>query len=66
MSTVYAATVTKNSGEFICPPAVPEPGTKMAQDEQLADRLMELTKRVIGEKLNGGQGKDVLGDLLSP
>ncbi|KFA68989.1 hypothetical protein S40285_08858 [Stachybotrys chlorohalonatus IBT 40285] len=66
VSTVYAATVTKNSGEFICPPAVPEPGTKMAQDEQLADRLMELTKRVIGEKLNGGQGKDVLGDLLSP
>lgn len=40
-STVFAATKTTGSGQYICPPAVPEPGSKASQDEALADRLME-------------------------
>ncbi|KAI0841357.1 NAD(P)-binding protein [Hypoxylon sp. FL0890] len=50
VSSMFAATCTKNSGEYICPPAVPEPGSKLSQDEGLADRLMELTWKVVMEK----------------
>ncbi|KAJ2988589.1 hypothetical protein NUW58_g3892 [Xylaria curta] len=45
--TLYAATVTNESGQYICPPAVPESGSKLAQDDALADRLMALTRHVI-------------------
>ncbi|CAJ2514076.1 Uu.00g021950.m01.CDS01 [Anthostomella pinea] len=48
--TMYATTVTKESGKYYCPPAVPEPGSKLAQDDELADRLMELTRKVVMEK----------------
>jgi hypothetical protein len=48
--TMYATTVTDKSGQYICPPAVPEAGSALAQDEELADRLMELTRKVITEK----------------
>lgn len=47
---MFAATVTDKSGQYICPPAIPEPGSKMSQDEALGDRLMELTRKVIMEK----------------
>lgn len=50
VSTVYAATTTRKSGQYICPPAVPEPGSAMSQDEKLADNLMELTRRVVMDK----------------
>ncbi|KAH8176935.1 short chain dehydrogenase domain-containing protein [Sarocladium implicatum] len=50
VSIVYAATAIKESGQYICPPAVPEPGSKLAQDDELADRLMELTRKVVTEK----------------
>ncbi|TDZ67868.1 putative oxidoreductase bli-4 [Colletotrichum trifolii] len=50
VSAVFAATTTKESGQYICPPAIPEPGSKLAQDDELADRLMELTRKVITEK----------------
>lgn len=50
VSTVYAATTIKESGQYICPPAVPEAGSELAQDEALADRLMELTRKVVTEK----------------
>lgn len=50
VSTVYAATTLKDSGKYICPPAVPEPGSKMSQDDELADRLMELTRKTVMEK----------------
>ncbi|KAJ8083495.1 hypothetical protein PM082_009369 [Marasmius tenuissimus] len=49
-STVYAATVADRSGQYINPPATPEPGSKPSQDEKLGDSLMELTRRVIKEK----------------
>ncbi|KAG7117069.1 putative oxidoreductase bli-4 like protein [Verticillium longisporum] len=48
--TVYAATVTKESGQYLCPPIVPEAGSKLAQDDELGDRLMELTRKVVMEK----------------
>jgi NAD(P)-dependent dehydrogenase (short-subunit alcohol dehydrogenase family) len=47
---VFAATVTDQSGQYICPPAVPESGSKLAQDDSLADRLMSLTRQVILQK----------------
>lgn len=50
VSTLFAATKTTKSGEYICPPAIPEPGTELAQDPELAERLMKLTREVIKEK----------------
>ncbi|KAJ8131223.1 hypothetical protein O1611_g2407 [Lasiodiplodia mahajangana] len=47
---MFAATVTEKSGQYICPPAVPESGSKLAQDDALADRLMKLTREVIMQK----------------
>jgi hypothetical protein len=48
--TVYAVTTTEESGQYICPPAIPEPGSELAQSDELADSLMELTRKVISEK----------------
>jgi len=48
--TMYVTTVTKNSGEYICPPAIPEPGSELSRDEELGDRLMELTRTTIVNK----------------
>ena len=48
--TMFATTYTKESGQYICPPAVPEMGSKLSQDEALADRLMELTRKVVMQK----------------
>lgn len=50
VSTVFAATATTKSGEYICPPAVPESGNAMAQDEQLGEDMMKLTRELIKEK----------------
>ena len=49
-SMLYAATATEKSGEYICPPAVPEPGSKLAQDAELGEQLMKLTRELIKEK----------------
>lgn len=50
VSTVFAATTTTKSGEYICPPAVPESGSSLAQDEKLGENLMKLTRELIKEK----------------
>ena len=50
MPTMYVATVTTKSGEYVCPPAIPEAGSKLSQDETLADRLMELTRKIVMDK----------------
>ena len=50
VSTVFAATKTEKSGQYICPPAVPESGNAMAQDEELGEQLMKLTREVVAEK----------------
>jgi len=47
---MYCATVTTKSGEYICPPATPEPGSELARSDELADNLMELTRKVVMEK----------------
>ncbi|KAI2620611.1 NAD(P)-binding protein [Hypoxylon sp. NC1633] len=50
VSTMFAATYTGKSGQYICPPAVPEPGSDLSQDDALADRLMALTWKIIREQ----------------
>ena len=50
VSTLFAATKTEKSGQYVCPPAIPEPGTDKAQDLELAEQLMKLTRDVIKEK----------------
>ncbi|GAB7364079.1 hypothetical protein MBLNU230_g4631t1 [Neophaeotheca triangularis] len=50
LSTLYAATVTDKSGEYICPPAIPEPGNELAQSQELAEQLMKLTRDLVTEK----------------
>lgn len=53
ISTVFAATATTKSGEYICPPAVPESGSELAQDGELGEQLMKLTRELVTEKLYG-------------
>ncbi|KAK7957363.1 alcohol dehydrogenase Bli-4 [Apiospora aurea] len=50
VSSMFAATKTDKGGQYICPPAVPEEGSPLAQDDALADRLMELTRTTVLEK----------------
>jgi NAD(P)-dependent dehydrogenase (short-subunit alcohol dehydrogenase family) len=50
VSTVFAATKTEKSGQYICPPAVRESGSAMAQDEELGEQLMKLTRDLVKEK----------------
>jgi hypothetical protein len=50
LSSVYAATLAERSGEYICPPATPEAGSELSQNEELGERLMELTRKIISEK----------------
>ena len=50
LSTMYAATVTEKSGEYICPPANVEPGNDLANDDQLSEQLMKLTRQIVTEK----------------
>lgn len=53
VSTVFAATKTEKSGQYICPPAVPESGSDLAQNMDLAEQLMKLTVDVVKEKTYG-------------
>lgn len=50
VSTVFAATTTTKSGQYICPPAVPESGNALAQNEALGEQLMKLTREIVKEK----------------
>ena len=50
LSTMFTTTFTHKSGEYICPPAVPEPGSKKSNDLDLAEQLMKITKEVIMDK----------------
>ena len=49
VSTVFAATTTTKSGEYICPPAIPESGSELAQDEALGEQLMKLTRSIVND-----------------
>lgn len=50
LSIRFAATTTDKSGQYICPPAIPEAGSELSQDEQLAENLMKLTREIVAEK----------------
>jgi len=57
LSALYASTVTEKSGEYITPPAIPEKGSELANDEELGERLMKLTREIVDEKTGAsGQG----------
>lgn len=47
--------MTNRSGEYICPPAVPESGSELAQNEQLAEDMMRLTRELVNEKTKAGE-----------
>lgn len=49
-STLYAATVTEKSGEYVCPPAIVEPGSELARNEALGEQLMKLTREIVRSK----------------
>lgn len=50
VSTMFAATKTENSGQYICPPCIVEKGSDKANDPALAEQLMKLTREVIEQK----------------
>ncbi|RAK98715.1 retinol dehydrogenase 12 [Aspergillus ibericus CBS 121593] len=50
VSTLYAATVATEGGQFITPPRIVERGSDKANYMQLADRLMKLTAEVVEKK----------------
>ncbi|GAB7364997.1 hypothetical protein MBLNU230_g5780t1 [Neophaeotheca triangularis] len=56
VSTMYASTVCEDSGLYITPPKIVEKGSPKANDMELAERLMELTREVVNDKLNA-EGK---------
>ena len=51
-SALFALTKTTKSGEYICPPAVPEPGSSLSQDEALGEQMMKLTTDLVAQKFN--------------
>lgn len=50
VSTMFAATKTEKSGQYICPPATVEQGSDKANDAELGERLMDLTWKIVKEK----------------
>jgi hypothetical protein len=53
VSAMFAATKTERSGEYICSPAIPEEGSKLYQDDRLAEQLM-LTRRIVKDTMGEG------------
>lgn len=47
---LYVSTVTNNSGEYVCPPKTVEPGSPLANDAQLGEQLMKLTREIVSSK----------------
>lgn len=50
VSAMFAATRTEGTGQYICPPAIVERGSEMANDEGLMERLMKVTWKIVREK----------------
>lgn len=50
VSTMFAATTTEGSGQYITPPRIVERGSDKANDMELAERLMKLTREVVEQK----------------
>ncbi|KAK0737340.1 hypothetical protein B0T21DRAFT_347716 [Apiosordaria backusii] len=49
--TMFCVTKTEDFGQYICPPCIPEEGSEMSQSDELADRLMELMRNIVVEKM---------------
>jgi hypothetical protein len=54
-STLFCATTIAKSGEYLCLPATPEPGSELARNEELGEQLMRLTRGVDQGEGWGGQ-----------
>jgi hypothetical protein len=54
VSAMFCATVAEEGGLYICPPAIPEEGSKIYQDEtgEVQENLMKLTLELVGEKMD--------------
>ncbi|PBP21945.1 retinol dehydrogenase 12 [Diplocarpon rosae] len=54
VSAMFCATKTEEGGQYVCPPAIPEAGSKLYQDEEgeLERNLMDLTIRLVREKMD--------------
>lgn len=50
VSTMFAATVCTGSGLYVTPPCIVEKGSDKANDPELGERLMKLTREVVEEK----------------
>ncbi|THY75173.1 retinol dehydrogenase 12 [Aureobasidium pullulans] len=50
VSAMYAATVAKTGGNYICPQKVYETPSERGQDMAMADRLMKLTAEIVEQK----------------
>ncbi|KAK4997550.1 hypothetical protein LTR28_013949, partial [Elasticomyces elasticus] len=50
VSTMYAATVTTQSGQYIAPPKIVEQGSDKANDMGLAEQLQKLTREIVRSK----------------
>lgn len=50
-SAMFCAVKTTKSGQYICPPAIPEAGNAVYQKEGLDEQLMQLTKEIVKEKM---------------
>lgn len=55
VSTMYAATKCEDSGLYITPPKIVEQGTPKANDMNLAEQLMKLTREVVNQKTEAGK-----------
>lgn len=58
VSMLFAVTATDKSGEYICPPAVPEQGSELSRDTELAERLMKLSREILSQKLGVDKWED--------
>lgn len=51
VSKMFVTTKTEKSGEYICPPTIPESGNTLMQKEGLDEALMALMRKIVKEKM---------------
>lgn len=56
-SLLYVATKTEKSGEYVCPPAIAEPGNEQSQNAELGESMMKLVREIVRTKY-GAQSVD--------
>jgi hypothetical protein len=50
LPSLFNATKTENSGEYICPPAMAEDGSPQSRDVVIMENLMKWTDKIVKEK----------------